>query len=205
MDMFEYIRLHRNVAILISPLVIIIGIYSILKTKKNYECNQKRSKITSILCLLYHNGFVAIVSYSAWFSTWPFFDESSYFEMHLLFFTFGASTGFISIIIYGLYLFKIESISRALGFIPDILITDGIFHTSRNPQSLARNIGLISLALCGRSYYSLLLAIIWISTNHIYILNEEKFLEMIFGKEYLEYCSFTPRYCGMLSPLKKSI
>jgi protein-S-isoprenylcysteine O-methyltransferase Ste14 len=202
--MIEYITIHRSIAIAISPIVIMIGIYSILKTKKNYVCIQKRSKITSILCVLYHDGFVAIVSYSAWFSTWSFFDEFSFFERHLFFFTLGASIGFASIIIYIMYLFKIESVPRALGFTPDILITDGIFRKSRNPQSLARNIGLISLGLCGRSFYSLLLAIIWIVINHFYILNEEKFLEMIFRDKYLEYCSYTPRYCGLLTLLKKS-
>ena len=201
--MIEYITIHRSIAIAISPIVIMIGIYSILKTKKNYECNQKRSKITSTLCLVYHDGFVAIASYSAWFSTWPFFDEFSFFETHLFFFTLGASIGFASIILYVMYLFKIESVSRALGFAPDKLVTDGIFRKSRNPQSLARNIGMISLGLCGRSFYSLLLAIIWIGINHFYILNEEKYLEMIFGDIYMEYCSFTPRYCGILNLLKK--
>lgn len=97
--MITYTQLHRNIAIAISPIVIIIGVYSIIKTRKNYECNQKRSKIISTLCLLYHDGFVAIASYSAWFSTWPFFDEFSFFEKHLFFFTLGATIGFASIIL----------------------------------------------------------------------------------------------------------
>lgn len=201
-EFIGYVQLHRNIAIAISPIVILIGIYSNIKTKKNYECNQKRSKITSTLCLLYHDGFVAIASYSAWFSTWPFFDEPSFFEMHLFFFTLGAFIGFASIIIYIMYLFKIESVPRALGSTPDKLVTDGIFRKSRNPQSLARNIGMISLGLCGRSFYSLLLAMIWIVINHYYILIEEDYLEEIFGKIYLAYCSLTPRYFGILTPLK---
>jgi len=203
-NFIEYVQLHRSIVIAISPIVIIIGICATIKTRKNYEYNQKRSKITSTFCLLYHDGFVAIASYSTWFSTWPFFDEVSFYEMHLFFFTLGASIGFASIIIYVMYLFKIESVPRALGFTPDKLVTDGIFRKSRNPQSLARNIGLISLGLCGRSFYSLLLAIFWIVINHFYILNEEKFLEIIFGDNYLGYCSFTPRYCGILTSLKKS-
>ncbi|MHA1497113.1 MAG: methyltransferase family protein [Promethearchaeota archaeon] len=197
-----YVQFHRSIAIAISPIIIFIGIYSNMKTKKNYECNQKRSKITSILCLIYHDGLVGIASYSAWFSTWPFFDDFYFFEMHLFFFTLGASIGLASIIIYVMYLFKIESIPRALGFTPDKLVTEGIFSKSRNPQSLARGIGLISLGLCGRSFYSLLLAMIWIVINHYYILIEEGYLEKIFGKIYLAYCSLTPRYCGILTPLK---
>lgn len=198
-----YIQFHRNIVTVISPIIIIIGIYSIIKTKKNYECNHKRSKITSTFCLIYHNGFVAITSYSAWFSTWPFFN--GFLEMHILFFILGASIGLACILIYVMYIFKIESVSRALGFNPDKLVTEGIFQKTRNPQSLARGIGLISLGLCGRSFYSLLLAMVWIAFNHTYILNEEKFLEVIFGKKYLEYCSLTPRYFGILSLLRKEI
>ena len=197
-----YLQFHRSIAIAISPIIIFIGIYSNMKTKKNYECNQKRSTITSIFCLLFHDGLVGIASYSAWFSTWPFFDEISFFEMHLFFFTLGAFIGLVSIIIYVMYLFKIESVPRALGFTPDKLVTEGIFSKSRNPQSLARGIGLISLGLCGRSFYSLLLAMIWIVINHYYILIEEDYLENIFGKIYLAYCSLTPRYCGILTLLK---
>lgn len=198
-----YIELNRSIAIAISPFFILIAIYSIIKTKKNYEDKQKRSKMTSILCLIYHDGFVAIASYSAWFSTWPFFEEFSFIRLHFLFFIFGVSTGLISIIFYVMYILKIETVTRALGLTPDKLIIDGIFRRSRNPQSFARGLGLISLGLCGRSFFSLLLALIWIGINHYYILTEEKFLKMTFGDLYLEYCSFTPRYCGILTPLKK--
>ncbi|MHA1670548.1 MAG: methyltransferase family protein [Promethearchaeota archaeon] len=202
-DLISYVQLHRNIEIAISPIVILIGIYSIIKTKQNYESNHKRSKITSTLSVLYHNGFVAIVSYSAFFSTLPFFDESSFYGIHLFFFNLGVLIGLSSIILYVLYIFKIESVSRALGITSDKLITDGIFQKSRNPQSLARIIELISLGVCGRSFYSLLLAMFWIFFNHYNILNKEKFLEMIFGDRYLEYYSFTPRYCGILNSFKK--
>ena len=198
------IQLHRSIAITLSLIVIIIGIYTIIRTKKDYEWNQKRSKLTSALCLLYHDCFVAIVSYSAWFSTWPFFDGVPFYGMHLFFFTLGASIALVSIIIYVKYMFKIESTSRALGFTHDKLVTDGIFSKTRNPQSLARNIGMISLGLWGRSFHALLLAIIWIAINHCYILIEEDYLEKIFGKVYQTYCSLTPRYCGILTLFKKS-
>ena len=196
------IEFHRGIAIVISPVIVLIGIYSNLKAKKNYECHQKRTVITSTLCILYHNGFVAIVSYSAFFSTFPFFNESFYYEMHIFCFIMGVCTGLASIIIYIMYLFKIESVPRALGLNPDKLITDGIFQKTRNPQALARDIGLISLSVCGRSFYSLILAIVFIAINHNYILIEEEFLEKKFGDAYLEYCSLTPRYYGIFNNKK---
>jgi protein-S-isoprenylcysteine O-methyltransferase Ste14 len=202
-NFIAYVQLNRNIVILISPIFILIGIYSIFKAKKNYESHQRRSKTTSALCVLYHDGFVAIASYSAVFSTWPFFEETAFYEMNLFFFILGASIGFSSIILYILYLFKIELIARALGLNPDRLITDGIFHKSRNPGSLARTIGLFSLGLCGRSFYTLLLTLIWVILNHYYIIIEEKFLESTFGDIYMNYCSFTPRYVRIIKLLKK--
>ena len=87
-----------------------------------------------------------------------------------------------------------KSFPRAVGINPDELVTDGIYSFTRNPQSRGRAIGLIGIAIMGRSCYTLLLAILWILINHIYILIEEDFLESKFGESYLQYCSVTPRY-----------
>jgi protein-S-isoprenylcysteine O-methyltransferase Ste14 len=149
---------------------------------------------TSVLCVLYHDLFVVLASYSAWYSTWPFFNLSPYFYSHLAFYIFGAISIFFSFGIYGLYLISIESVLRATGRNSDKLITEGIFSISRNPHSLAKVIGLIGLGFMGRSFFTLLLAITWIIINHFNILIEEKYLEVKFGETYLQYCSLTPRY-----------
>ena len=111
----------------------------------------------------------------------------------------------VSLVIYAMYAFKMRSMLRAMGRTPDKLIMEGIFNKSRNPQSLARTIGLIALGIWGRSFYSLFLAFLWIAINHPYILIEERFLEVVFGDQYLNYCSLTPRYCGLLTPIKRLI
>jgi protein-S-isoprenylcysteine O-methyltransferase Ste14 len=109
-------------------------------------------------------------------------------------YTFGFFPLFSGLILYMLYLKQIKSFPRAIGITPDELVTEGIYSITRNPQSLGRAIGLIGIAIIGRSYYALLLAIYWILINHIYILIEESFLESKFGELYLHYCSITPRY-----------
>lgn len=87
-----------------------------------------------------------------------------------------------------------KSFPRAIGINLDKLVTDGIYSITRNLKSLGRAIGLIGIAIMGRLYYALLLAIHWILINHFYILIEENFLESKFRESYVEYCSITPRY-----------
>lgn len=97
-------------------------------------------------------------------------------------------------VFYIQYLIAMKSIPRAIELNSDELVTDGIFNINRNPQSLARVIGLIGLGIMGCSVFTLLLAIIWIIINHFNILLEEKYLEEKFGEYYRKYFSITPRY-----------
>ena len=99
------------------------------------------------------------------------------------------------VIIYLLYLKSIKSVPKAIGLDNNDLITNGMFKISRNPNSLGRLIGYIGISLMGRSYYTLILAILWISLNHFNILIEERHLENKFEDSYLDYCLLTPRYC----------
>jgi protein-S-isoprenylcysteine O-methyltransferase Ste14 len=196
---------YQNIPILISPLIIGLGILILFLTKRDYEGYQHRSKSTSIICLVYHEIYVGITSFSAWLSIWPFFRENKYLRFHVFFYSLGVSITLTSIFIYVLYLLKMESVQRAVGRHPDKLVTEGIFTKSRNPQSFARALGLIGLGIWGRSFHALFLALLWILINHPYILIEENFLKLIFGERYLEYCSETPRYCGILSPFKNLV
>lgn len=199
------IEFHRTIVIFISPFIIGLGIFTLFQTRRDYQENYRRSKCTSAACLVYHDVYIGLAAYSAWFSTWPLLNEEMYFHLHLLLYVIGCAIAFASLVIYAMYVFGIKSILRAMGRRPDELITRGIFNKTRNPQSLARAIGLIALGIWGRSFHSIFLAFFWISINHPYILVEEKFLEAIFGDKYLEYCSLTPRYFGLLPPIKKLI
>lgn len=178
----------------ITPVFLLLGLYLVFKTKQEYINYQKRSVCTSVLCLIYHDLYPGLASYSAWYSTWPFFNLNTNFYIHVVFFILGIISILIGFIIYTFYLFFIKSFLRAIGRNSDELITNGIYSISRNPQSLARDIGLIGLAIMGRSFFTLFLAISWIVFNHFIIRIEEKYLENKFGESYLEYCSLTPRY-----------
>ncbi|MFW9877313.1 MAG: methyltransferase family protein [Candidatus Thorarchaeota archaeon] len=166
----------------------------IFKTKSEYTKYQKRTRFTSILCILYHELFVGFACYTAWMSIWPFLNLSEYLFFHYTLYIIGFFPTFIGLFIYFFYMVGMKSFSRAIGLNPDELMTEGIFNISRNPQSLGRSIGLIGIGFMGRSFFTLLIAIVWIILNHFYILIEEKHLESKFGDAYLQYCFLTPRY-----------
>ena len=160
------IELHRTIVIFISPFIIGLGILTLFQTKRDYQENHCRSKYTSAACLIYHDVYIGLVAYSAWFSTWPLFNEDMYFQLHLLFYVIGSVIAFVSLVIYAMYVFGIKSILRAMGRKPDELITEGIFNKTRNPQSLARALALIAFGIWGRSFHSLFLALL-LSLIHI--------------------------------------
>ncbi len=174
-----------------------IGIYLLFKSKKDYREYQKRTKWTSILCFSYHELYVGFACYTAWYNVWPFFDLNSYIIIHLSFIFIGFFPALTGLIIYFWYLLSIKSFLRALGRNSDELITEGIYKLSRNPQSLSKVVGFIGISIMGRSFFTLLLGITWITINHFYILNEEEYLEAQFGDTYLKYCNLTPRYCTL--------
>lgn len=177
----------------ITPIFLILSIYLSLKIKIEYRKYQKRLLSTSTLSLLHHDSYVGLAVFSAWYSTWPIIIDNNLF-FHISLYILGSILVLIGISLYIIYLACIKSVPKAIGRDSEDLITDGIFSKSRNPQSLARAIGLIGLGIMGRSYFTLFLALFWISVNHYNILSEEELLEIKFGDLYLNYCCLTPRY-----------
>jgi len=171
-----------------------LGIYLLFKTKKEYRAHQKRTRCTSILCILYHELFVVFAFYTAWMSTWPIINLNENLYFHYIFFLIGLFPSLLGVLIYLLYFVGIKSIPRAMGRNADEIMTEGIYKISRNPQSLGRGLGLIGIGIMSRSFFTLFLALTWITINHFYILSEEKHLEHTFGDSYLQYRSSTPRY-----------
>ena len=76
------------------------------------------------------------------------------------------------------------------------LVTDGIYQLSRNPAFLGFDLMYIGILLM---YFNgvLLLFTIWVIVMlHLQILQEEKYLETVFGEEYRVYRECTGRYFG---------
>ena len=77
---------------------------------------------------------------------------------------------------------------------PGKLITTGIFSISRNPFFLSLDIYFTGIALLQPGLFFISLSVLAIISIHFFILKEEKFMQRIYGNEYLEYKRKVRRY-----------
>ena len=80
------------------------------------------------------------------------------------------------------------------------LVTAGIYNYSRNPAFLGFDLVYIGILLMFFNPILLVITLFAMIMLHLQILEEEKFLEGFFGKEYVEYKGKTSRYAGMGKP-----
>lgn len=76
------------------------------------------------------------------------------------------------------------------------LVTDGIYSFSRNPAFLGFDLMYIGVLLMFLNPLTAVFSIFAIVMLHLQILQEEKYMEQTFGKEYVEYKKKTFRYLG---------
>lgn len=76
------------------------------------------------------------------------------------------------------------------------LVTDGIYRYSRNPAFLGFDFMYIGILLMYFNPINLAFSLFPIVMLHLQILQEEKYMEATFGKEYLDYKKKTFRYLG---------
>lgn len=76
------------------------------------------------------------------------------------------------------------------------LVTDGIYRYSRNPAFLGFDFMYIGVLLMYFNPINLAFSLFPIVMLHLQILQEEKYMEATFGKEYLDYKKKTFRYLG---------
>ncbi len=75
-----------------------------------------------------------------------------------------------------------------------LLVVTGIYKISRNPAFLGFDLTYIGASLAYGSIILFILAVLTIIMMHLQILEEEKFLEITFGNEYLVYKNKVGRY-----------
>lgn len=76
------------------------------------------------------------------------------------------------------------------------LVTDGIYKYSRNPAFLGFDLMYIGILLIFFNPLNLIFSIFAIVMLHLQILQEEKYLSITFGEEYLKYKQNVHRYFG---------
>ena len=110
----------------------------------------------------------------------------------------GFCVGAIGDIIFLIYVLCMKDSWRA--GIPDKdkteLVTDGIYSYSRNPAFLGFDFQYIGVLLMYCNLLTLMFTIFAIIMLHLQILQEERYLASVFGKEYQEYRYKVFRYLG---------
>lgn len=76
------------------------------------------------------------------------------------------------------------------------MVTTGIYKYSRNPAFVGFDLFYFGLALAFSNIFNILFACASILILHLQILEEEKFLPTVFGRDYLCYKKKTGRYFG---------
>ena len=74
------------------------------------------------------------------------------------------------------------------------IVTSGIYKHSRNPAFAGFDLLYIGSALALPNILLIVAVIVSIALMHLQILEEEKYLPLVFGPEYVEYKKRTPRY-----------
>ena len=78
------------------------------------------------------------------------------------------------------------------------MVTIGIYKFSRNPAFLGFDLTYIGACLAFSNIILFIIAVITITLMHLQILEEEKFLESTFSKEYITYKSKVGRYFKLI-------
>ena len=109
----------------------------------------------------------------------------------------GAVTGIVAVVLFATTVITMKK-SWRVG-IPEektAIVTNGIYRISRNPAFLGFDLLYLSMALMFFNI-PLLLCSVWAAVMlHLQILQEEKWLDQMFGEEYRNYSRKVMRYLG---------
>ena len=92
---------------------------------------------------------------------------------------------------------EFRSLARMSGRRTDRLVTSGPYRYSRNPQSVGWFLGLLGVAIYGRSSTALLFSVLLAAAFRAYLPVEERHLERVYGSEWRRYRQQTPRFAGL--------
>lgn len=102
------------------------------------------------------------------------------------------------VIVIMISVWNFRSFDRMSGRQTDLLVTEGIYRFSRNPQNTGWVICSFGICYMGSSGLGVSLSILFARGLHVYIVYmEEPHLIGLYGNEYKNYMASTPRYLGI--------
>jgi|SRR3989338_4962759 len=128
-----------------------------------------------------------ILLFLAWLADYLFpqyrFVYGDYRYIGILILIFG-----LSITLCSFYLFKKNKTPIIPGQKPEFMVAEGTYKFTRNPMYLGVTIGLLGISTYIGNLFSFFAPILFFLTmNYYFVPFEEKLMEKIFGKEYLNY------------------
>jgi protein-S-isoprenylcysteine O-methyltransferase Ste14 len=175
-----------------SGILVVLGLYLFLKTKRTYDTGKALSIRISLGWWVLDLVHCLLVILSSLYTVWSIPIN----EMAALI---GGSVMLgVGVVLMLTGMIKFHSIGRISGSDTSELVTTGIYQWSRNPQYLGWFLVLLGISLIGSSGLALLYTTIGIILFHFYITRiEEPYLEHVFGEKYLLYKREAPRYIGI--------
>jgi len=175
-----------------SGILVVLGLYLFLKTKRTYDTGKALSIRISLGWWLLDTVHCLLVILSSLYNIWPIPIN----EMVTL--AGGSVLLGVGVVVMLAGMIEFRSIGRISGSGTSELVTTGIYQWSRNPQYLGWFLVLSGISLIGSSGLALSYTMIAIILFHFYITRiEEPFLERIFKEKYLLYKKGAPRYFGI--------
>ncbi len=175
-----------------SGILVVLGMYLFLKTRRTYETGEALSVRISFGWWILDLVHCLLVVLSSLYTIWSI----SLNEMATLIGGSAILGAGGAIMLAGMVEFR--SLGRISGSETSELVTAGIYRWSRNPQYLGWFLVLLGISVIGSSGLALLYTMIGIVLFHYYTTQiEEPYLEQIFGEKYLMYKEETPRYFGL--------
>jgi len=175
-----------------SVILVVLGSYVFLETKKTYDKGKPLSKGLSVGWWVIDTVHCLLVVLSSLYAIWRI-------PINKVVALIGGSVMLgVGVVVMLAGMIEFRSIHRISGLDTSEVVTTGIYQWSRNPQYFGWFLVLLGISLIGSSGLALLYTMIVIILFHFYIARiEEPYLEHIFREKYLLYKERTPRYIGM--------
>lgn len=175
-----------------SVVLVVLGLYVLLETKRAYDKGSALSKGLSVGWWVLDTVHCLLVILSSLYAVWPL-------PINEVAALIGGSVMVgVGIVVMLAGMIEFRSIHSISGLDTSELVTSGIYQWSRNPQYFGWFLVLLGISLVGSSGLALLYTMIAIILFHFYVTRmEEPYLEHIFGEKYLLYKERTPRYMGI--------
>jgi len=176
----------------------LLGVVCRRMLARDRELVGRTSNLTSKLIWITYVGFTSLVAGVAWQGVWPLdLPQGMISAIGAVCLVLG-----LALVVAGLTAFS--SLARATGRDQSRLTCSGVYRWTRNPQNVGWALGLLGIALLGRSGLALMLAAAFWLLFWAYLPTEEKHLERLFGDEWRAYAASTPRFFGWPSHLPAS-